>query len=62
MAKVRALKENVRKFIFHPSGRIKFDENGLADWPLDSFTVHRIRDGDVALEPPGETETRNYGD
>jgi hypothetical protein len=62
MAKVYALKENVRKFIFHPLGRIKFDKDGVADWPMDQFTRARIRDGDVALKPPNETERRNYGD
>ena len=61
MPKVYALKENVRRFIYHPVGRIRFDENGVADWPLDGFTVHRLRDGDIALRPPTKTETRDYG-
>ena len=52
MPKVYALKDNVKKFIFHPSGKIRFDENGVADWPLDQFTQRRIKDGDVSLTPP----------
>jgi hypothetical protein len=52
MPKVYALKDNVKKHIFHPSNKIRFDENGVADWPLDQFTTRRIRDGDVSLEAP----------
>jgi len=52
MPKVYALKDNVKKFIFHPSGRIKFNDAGEAEWPLDQFTQRRIKDGDVSLQPP----------
>jgi hypothetical protein len=54
--KVYALKENLRKFIYHPLGRIRFDENGVADWPRDQFTIRRWRDGDVSLRPPEEAK------
>jgi hypothetical protein len=52
MPRVYALKDNVKKHIFHPSGRIKFNEAGEADWPLDQFTQRRIKDGDVSLTAP----------
>jgi hypothetical protein len=59
VAKVFALKDNVRKFIFHPLTRARFDENGVADWPLDGFTIRRDRDRDISLKPP---EAKNNGD
>jgi hypothetical protein len=40
----------IAKFIFHPSGRRTFDKNGYAEWPNDSFTRNRVRDGDVTIE------------
>jgi hypothetical protein len=36
---------------WHPKGTA-FDSNGMADWPNDSFTQRRIRDGDITLQPP----------
>lgn len=47
MVKVRALKENVKRDIFHIHGGFGFNEEGIADWPDDQFTKRRIRDGDV---------------
>jgi hypothetical protein len=58
MAKVYALKDNVKKYIFHPSNRVKFDEDGEADWPLDQFTIRRVRDGDISMEPPPKPAAR----
>ena len=52
MPKVYALKDSVKRNIFHPVGRFRFDDNGVADWPIDQFTRRRIRDRDVSLEPP----------
>jgi hypothetical protein len=52
MPKVYALKDHVRRSIFHPLGRIKFNVNGEAEWPLDQFTIRRVKDGDISLEPP----------
>jgi hypothetical protein len=64
--RVFALKENVRKFIFHPRTRARFNDAGEAVWPLDQFTVRRIRDGDVSLTPPTppaeETTKPEYSD
>jgi hypothetical protein len=45
------LKHHRRRW--HPKGTA-FDSNGMADWPNDSFTQRRIRDGDVTLEKPKE--------
>jgi hypothetical protein len=55
MVKVYALKDNVKKFIRHPGGT-KFNADGVAEWPADSFTTKRVRDGDVSYEPPGKIE------
>jgi hypothetical protein len=60
--KVFALKENVRKFIFHPLTRAKFDADGIAEWPMDQFTVSRIRDGDISLKPPEAKNKEGYSD
>jgi len=64
--KVFALKPNVKKFIFHPLGRIRFNDAGEADWPMDPFTYRRIKDGDISLHRRSagaeETEQREFGD
>jgi hypothetical protein len=52
MAKVYALKEHVKRDMFYPIGRIKFNDDGESDWPLDQFTQRRIRDGDISFDPP----------
>jgi len=49
--KVYTTKDNVKKYIYHPIGRQRFDANGMADWPDDQFTRRRLRDGDITLEP-----------
>lgn len=41
--------DNIRKFIRHPLG-IAFPESGSVEWPLDSFTRRRLRDGSVTRE------------
>jgi hypothetical protein len=51
--KVYALKDNVKQYVKHPRGT-NFDKQGSADWPMDSFTTRRIRDGDISLEAPSE--------
>jgi len=52
--KVYALKDNVKKFIKHPSAAMQFNEDGVADWPDDQFTRRRLRDGDISLQAPGQ--------
>jgi hypothetical protein len=45
----------IRKVIFHPSG-VRFRADGPSDWPDDSYTARRIRDGDVTTSEPGHTD------
>jgi hypothetical protein len=49
MVKVMPRNDVVRKTMRHPSGNIAFRETGPIDWPEDSFTTRRIRDGDVTV-------------
>lgn len=46
--KVLPTSEEKRKVLKHPTGG-KFLPQGPADWPDDSFTHRRIRDGDVTV-------------
>jgi len=50
--------DDVRKYIKHPSG-LKFPESGAAEWPLDSFTRRRLRDGSVTREEQKEPEQQS---
>jgi hypothetical protein len=57
MIKVWPRNEQMRNLIKHPVGGA-FHETGSRDWPNDSFTYRRIRDGDVVtdegqVEAPG---------
>jgi hypothetical protein len=45
--------DTIRGLIKHPSG-VKFPAEGSVEWPLDSFTRRRIRDGDVTVEDAKE--------
>ena len=47
--RVKATSEKIRKLIWHPNGRRTFDKDGFAEWPNDSFTHNRVRDGDVVI-------------
>jgi hypothetical protein len=50
--KVRVLPKNdeIRKILVHPNGNLAFREHGSVEWPLDQFTLRRLRDGDVTLD------------
>jgi hypothetical protein len=61
MAKVYALRETVRRHIFHPLTKGRFDGAGVATWPLDRFTRNRLRDGDISLSPPEAEEEGEDG-
>src|SRR5262245_56407232 len=50
--------DDVRKYIKHPTG-LKFPESGAAEWPLDSFTRRRLRDGSVTREEQKESEQQS---
>ena len=41
--------ESIRKLIRHPLRGRGFPSTGSVEWPLDTFTRRRIRDGDVTL-------------
>lgn len=45
--RIVAIKEGMREHLRHPSGANLL--RGEAEWPLDAFTMRRIRDGDIAL-------------
>jgi hypothetical protein len=48
--RVNPTNDAIRKGIAHPSGNIRFPESGSVEWPNDSFTKRRIREGSVTLE------------
>ena len=48
--RVNPANDAIRKGIKHPSGNIKFPESGSVEWPNDSFTKRRIREGSVTRE------------
>jgi hypothetical protein len=45
--------EEIRRVLTHPRG-MPFRETGSVEWPLDSFTHKRIRDGSITAEPVGD--------
>lgn len=47
--------DTMRKILKHANGT-KFHDEGPIDWPDDSFTARRVRDGDVLLEAPSVPE------
>lgn len=53
---VRVLPKNdlIRKYIKHQPSKIGWLSEGSVEWPLDSFTRNRLRDGDITIEatPP----------
>lgn len=51
--RVRVLPKNeeFRKLMSHPDGNLSFREKGSIEWPLDGFTIRRLEDGDVTLDP-----------
>lgn len=50
--KVRVLPKNdrMREILVHPDGDLAFHQTGSVEWPLDQFTLRRIRDGDVTID------------
>ena len=50
--KVYPKDDKIRGFLKHPSG-VGFKEYGPANWPKDSFTMRRLRDGDIVLDYRG---------
>lgn len=50
--RVRVLPKShaLRKVLVHPGTNAGFLEHGSVEWPLDQFTLRRLRDGDVTLD------------
>jgi hypothetical protein len=49
--------DELRKVLKHPSGGIAFHEGSTSvEWPFDTFTKNRIRDGDVTIEERQQEE------
>jgi hypothetical protein len=48
--------EDIRKYIVHPLGHIKFRATlkDSVEWPFDQFTKRRLRKGDVLDHPPAD--------
>lgn len=49
MVKVLPKNDDMRRLLRHPSNNVAFQAEGPMDWPDDSFTFRRIRDGDVTV-------------
>lgn len=45
--------DEFRRALRHPLSGMKFPESGSAEWPLDTFTKRRLKDGCVTLEGGG---------
>lgn len=50
--------KRMRDIIRHPSAG-GFRAEGGADWPLDQFTMRRLRDGDITQEEAPSAEQRD---
>jgi hypothetical protein len=53
--KVFAANETMRDVLRHPVGA-RFRDDMSAEWPNDSFTARRIKDGSVRIDGPGSGE------
>jgi len=47
--RVTPTSDDVRRLVKHPKAG-GFQAEGGAEWPNDSFTARRVRDGDVTIE------------
>jgi hypothetical protein len=59
--KVYAKTKELHELLAHPrAGKLRGEFGGdiETDWPEDMFTLRRIRDGDIATEPPTRREVR----
>jgi hypothetical protein len=57
--KVFPKNDDVRRVLYHPSAG-KFRAEGPAEWPDDSFTNRRIKDGDIYKEGGGDPQKREH--
>ena len=47
--RVEPKNEDMRRVLKHPRGQLGFRSEGSIEWPNDTFTHNRIRDGDVTV-------------
>jgi hypothetical protein len=59
--KVFPKNDDVRRVLYHPTAG-KFRAEGAADWPDDSFTNRRIKDGDIYKEGGGDPQKHEGGE
>jgi hypothetical protein len=57
--KVFPKNDDIRRVLAHPTAG-KFRAEGLVDWPDDSFTQRRIRDGDITPEGGGDPQMTKH--
>lgn len=48
----------IRKYLKHQPSRIGWLKEGSVEWPLDTFTRNRLRDGDITIEAPQEQQAK----
>jgi hypothetical protein len=41
----------IRKYVKHQPSKIGWLKEGSVEWPWDTFTRNRLRDGDITIEP-----------
>ena len=51
--------DQLRKFLKHGVTRVGFPKEGSAEWPNDTFTHRRIKDGDVTVEKAAEKKAEH---
>jgi hypothetical protein len=55
--RVFAANEDMVKYLKHPISKVGFTSMDMGvNWPNDSFTTRRIRDGDVTVEKKKKAE------
>jgi hypothetical protein len=42
----------IRKYLKHQPSKVGWLKEGSVEWPWDSFTRNRLRDGDITIEAP----------
>lgn len=48
----------LRSVLRHPNGNIGFRSEGSIEWPHDSFTKKRIREGSISIEQQQQPQTQ----
>lgn len=56
--RVRLSKPHLKKLLRHPTTGANFTASETSEWPNDSFTKRRIRDGDIAIDKERSEEMK----